>query len=130
MKNAAIIATFEHSILTIRFLENAKIELEDVKEYYAYGNMWAHGNPYCILFEAVGHYEVSEDAVEYFSVDNPSDTNILAKAYVIGDNKEAQLKTHMHLAFDKPAIKPNVFKTHEDARKYLDAAIKLYNNSK
>jgi len=127
MKNAAIIATFEHSILSIRFLENAKIELEDVKEYYAYGNMWAHGNPYCILFEAVGHYEVSEDAVEYFSVDNPSDTQILAKAYVMGDNKEAQVKTNAHIRFDQPNIKPNVFKTHLDARNYLNSVVKLYN---
>jgi hypothetical protein len=127
MNNAAIIVTFEHSILSVRFLENAIISLEDVKELYAYGNMWAHGNPYCVLFEAVAHYEVSEDAVEYFSLDNPSDTNILAKAYVIADNKEAQLKSKMHLLFDQPKIEPNVFRNHEDARKYLDAAIKLYN---
>jgi hypothetical protein len=129
MKNGSIVATYEHSILSVRLLENARVEVEDLKELYDYGNMWAHGKPYCVLFEAVSHYEISEDAIEYMSAGNTSDSHILAKAYVVGENKESQLKTKAHILFDHPLVKPSVFKTHEDARKYLNSCVNLYNNS-
>jgi hypothetical protein len=124
MKNASIIAQFEHNILSVRFLENARVELDDVKELYEYGDMWAHGNPYCILFEPTGHYHITEEAIEYFSSENPHDKNIIAKAYVVND-KESKLKTHMHLLFDQPRLKPNVFSNHADARKFLESAISM-----
>gem|GEM_PF-1276844 len=127
MKNSAIITKFENSILSVRFLNNAVITLDDMKELYEYGNMHANGRPYCALFEAVGHYEVMPDAIEYFSVGNPNDTNILAKAYVVGENKEASIKSKVHLLFNQPKIEPRVFTSHTDARNYLDAVVMRYN---
>lgn len=124
MKNASIIAQFEHSILSVRFLENARVELKDVKEIYEYGNMWANGKPYAILFEPTGHYHLTEEAIEYFSRENPNDSHIIAKAYITND-KESKLKTHMHLLFDKPSLKPNVFTNHADARKFLESVIAM-----
>jgi hypothetical protein len=128
MNNASIIVKFEHNILSVRFLENAKIEVEDVKEIYEYGNMWAHGKPYGIIFEPTGHYKLSEDAVEYISVSNPSDSHIIAKAYVIND-KESKIKIELHMQFDKPALRPNIFTNHADARKFIEAAIKVDKNN-
>lgn len=126
MENGNIVATFEHSILTVKFLENAKIELEDVKEIYDYANNWANGKPYCILFDALHHFEVSEDAIDYISDDNPDDTHILAKAYVIS-SKEAQLKIKAHLRFDHPKLQPRIFFMVEEARKWLESVVAEHN---
>ena len=123
MANANIVMTFEHSVLAVKFLENANISLQDIKDIYAYGDQWANGKPYCVMFEADHHYELSEDAIDYMSTDNPSDDHILAKAYVIS-TKESYLKTKAHLIFDHPILKPKIFSTAAEARKWLDSVVK------
>ncbi|HXB12935.1 MAG TPA: hypothetical protein VNZ45_13190, partial [Bacteroidia bacterium] len=103
MENGNVVAIFEHSILTVRFLENAKIDVDDIKEIYDYADKWANGQPYCVMFNAMHHYTVTEDAAEYMSHGNPSDAHVLAKAYVIS-TKESQIKVKAHLAFDHPDL--------------------------
>jgi hypothetical protein len=126
MENGNIVAKFEHSILTVQFLENAKIEIEDVKELYDYANKWANGRPYCVMFDALHHFEVSEEAAEFISNGNPNDEHVLAKAYVIS-TKEAQLKAKTHLAFDHPRVEPKLFFMVEEARKYLEEVVAKHN---
>ena len=117
MKNPKIVVSFEHRILLVKYLENAIITDEDLKEIYSLAEVKAKWKPYCIMFEALNHYEVTEDAITYLS-NNPHNKNILAKAYVI-NTKEAELKTKFHFLFDNPALKPYTFKNSEDAKKYL-----------
>ena len=127
MENGNVVAIFEHSILTVRFLENAKIDVEDIKEIYDYANKWANGQPYCVLFNALHHYAVTEEGVEYMSHGDPNDKNVLAKAYVIS-TKEAEIKIKAHLAFDKPELMPKTFYMEEDARKYLEEVVAKHNS--
>jgi len=127
MENGNVVAIFEHGILTVRFLENAKIDVEDIKEIYEYGNKWANGQPYCVLFNAMHHYAVTEDGVDYMSHGNPNDAHILAKAYVIS-TREAEIKIKAHLAFDHPQLMPKVFYMEEEARKYLEGVVAKHNS--
>ena len=126
MENGNIVAIFEHSILTVKFLENAKIGLDDVKEIYEYANKWANGEPYCILFDALHHYTLSEEAVDYISHGNPNDSQVLAKAYVIS-TKEAQRNIKAHLLFDQPEQEPHIFYMVEEARKFLEDVVAKHN---
>ena len=116
MKNSKINASFESGILTIKFADGASLNVSDLKEMYAFGEKESKGQAYCILFEALGHYETSEEAIEFLS-DN-SGRNILAKAYVI-NRKETEIKTKLHLLFDAPSIIPQTFATEKEGRMYL-----------
>ena len=109
MKNSKIDARFENQILVVKFAENALVDLNDMKEIYAFADKMAAGKSYGTLFESAGHYELSEEAVQYIS-ENPSNKYILGKAYVV-NSKESETKTKFHLLFDHPSVKPFVFKT-------------------
>jgi hypothetical protein len=122
MKNHKIEASFESKILSVKFLDNAVIDVADLEEIYEYGNAAAKGNPYGIIFEPVNHYEVTEEAVEYI-VDNPHIKEIIAKAYVI-NSKESEMKNRTHLAFDHPTLKPFTFKTYTEGRNWLLSKLK------
>jgi hypothetical protein len=117
MKNQKIIVSFDDEILEVKYLEDAVISMEDIKEIYSYGSSKSNGKMYCIMFEPFGKYEVTEDAIQYM-VNNPDNKNILEKVYVI-NSIEAETKTKHHLLFDKPKLIPQTFNTAEKGRKYL-----------
>jgi hypothetical protein len=117
MKNKKIKVSFEDEVLDVKYLENAVISSEDIKEIYSYGNSESNGKMYCIMFEPLGKYQVTEEAIQYM-VDNPDNKNILEKVYVI-NSEEAETKTKSHLLNDKPKLIPQTFKTAESGKKYL-----------
>lgn len=121
MKNSNIKVSFESRILSVKFMDYAVIEGEDLKEIYSFANEKANGMPYGVVFEAVNHYEVTDSAIK-FILNNPNNVNVLAKAYVI-NTEEAYQKTKHHLFFDNPALKPFTFKTTEKAIKWLKAVV-------
>ena len=123
MKNPKTHVKFDENILQVRFDDNAIINAESLAEIYDFANEKSGGIPYCALFEASNHSEVTDDALEYLS-NNPNNKNILAKAYIV-DHKEVEVKTRLHLLFDNPALKPFVFKTHEEGMEYLRDRIKM-----
>jgi len=126
MNNKKIEVTFGQQILVVRFLDGAFIEEKDLREIYEYGNQKANGKPYGILFEAVNHYSVAEDAIEFIA-NNPYSKDIIAKAYII-DTKEAELKAKAHLSFDHPSLKPFTFKTIEEGCAWLFSKLKEGNS--
>jgi hypothetical protein len=117
MKNPKIEVSFENRILSVKFLDNAVIANTDIEELYEFGKQKASGKPYCIIFEPVNHYDVTEDAIEYI-VNNPYSKYIVAKAYVV-NSKEAEMKTRAHLLFDHPDLKPFTFKTLTEGKNWL-----------
>lgn len=122
MKNPKIQLSFSHGILDVKYLDGAVIYTDDIKEIYAYGSAKAKGKKYGIMFEPLGMYEVTEEAVEYLS-HNPNNPDILAKVYVL-NSKEAETKTKFHFMFDKPVLKPVIFKTAEEGMEFLAEVLK------
>ncbi|MGZ4060027.1 MAG: hypothetical protein ACXVPU_13415 [Bacteroidia bacterium] len=94
MKNSKIDMLFEDRILTVKFLDDAVIDVADLQEIYTFGNTRSQEKPYCIMFEARAHYEVTEAAISYLS-NNPN------------------------LRFDNPVLKPFTFKTSSEGKNYL-----------
>jgi hypothetical protein len=117
LTNPNIDTTFDKGILHVKFLNNAVVTEKDLQEIYAYGTKCSNALPYCSLFEALGNYEVKEDALAYINK-NPHNIFILAKAYVM-NTKEAERKIRLHLIFDNPALKPFTFMTAEEAKAHL-----------
>ena len=127
MENPKIHVKFDENILQVRFDDNTIIKAEDLAAIYDFANKRSNGKPYCAIFEATNHYEVTDDALDYLS-NNPNNKYILAKAYII-DHKEVEVKTRLHLLFDNPALKPFVFKTHEEGMDYLRDRIRMKSHS-
>jgi len=121
MKNPKINASFDNRILTVTYLDGAHIDVADLEEIYQHGKAKAGGKPYCILFEATDHYDVTEEAIYYIS-NNPYEKDILAKAYIV-NSQESDIKTKLHLLFDHPHLKPFVFKTRNEAKFFLMEAL-------
>ena len=117
MKNSKIEATYNNRILSVKFLENASINEKDLEEIYSFANEKAAGKTYGVIFEALNHFDVTEDAIHYM-VNNPYNTHILSKAYVL-NTKEAERKTKLHLLFDHPSLKPCTFHTNEEGVNWL-----------
>lgn len=118
MKNLHISVSFESGILHVNFLNQAKIDVVDLVEVYAYASEKAAGQPYCVIFESSGPYEVTDEGIYYLS-NNPNSINVLAKVYVTHD-KEARVKTKLHLIFDRPGLKPTVFETLSEGKAWLE----------
>ena len=117
MKNPKIHVKFDENILQVRFDDHAEINAKDLAAIYDFANRQSNNIPYCVLFEASNHYEVTDDALEYMS-DNPNNKNILAKVYIV-NHKEAEVKTRLHLLFDNPVLKPFVFRSYDEGMEYL-----------
>lgn len=117
MSNDRILYSFVNRVLIVSFLDNAEISRADLEEVYRFAERNAEGKKYGALFEAFGTYTILDDALE-FMIRNPYNKNVIAKAYVI-DTKEAQLKTKLHLLFDKPELKPFTFPDKASALQWL-----------
>ena len=122
MKDSNIKISFEDRILTVKFLDNTVIDVEDLMEVYDFATKRANGLRFGVMFEASGHYEVTESAISYLS-SNPENKNVLAKVYVI-NTKEAEQKAKLHLLFDNATLKPYTFKSSVEGKNYLNEIIK------
>lgn len=121
MKNPRISVSFENRILHVIFLSQAKIDVIDLVEIYAYANERAAGRPYGVIFESAGPYEVTDEGIYYLS-NNPNSRNVLGKAYIT-NNMEAGVKTRLHLLFDKSGLRPFVFKTLAEGKAWLEKIV-------
>lgn len=117
MPNERILYSFENSVLLVSFLKDAVVTGANLEEIYAFARSCAKGKRYGLLFEAFGHFTITEDALEYLG-ENPNNKHIIAKAYVI-DSKEERTKIKLHIIFDKPELKPFTFPDKESALQWL-----------
>ncbi|MFL5766156.1 MAG: hypothetical protein ACJ77K_19585 [Bacteroidia bacterium] len=124
MKNPKILVSFVDRILHVKFLNKAVISADDLHEFYGFGVKEANGKKYCVIFEAEGHYDVTEECIELMT-NNPYNVQLLAKAYVI-NSLEAETKTKLHIRFDRPDLKPVSFKRYEEGRKWLNNVLLLH----
>lgn len=122
MKNPKIAVTFHDRILSAKFFEDAVISASDIAEIYDHANKKSNGTGYGIMFESEGHFDVTEDGLEYM-LNNPNDKHVIAKVYVIG-TKESERKAKLHIAFDHPSLKPVTFKTPDEGIAFLKNALK------
>jgi len=121
MKNPKIQVSFQGRILWAEFMDKAVISAADIEEMYTFAEGKAKGNKYCVMFEAIDHFDVTEDGLE-FMLNNPHDKNVLAKVYIIG-TQEAKVKTKLHLLFDQPELKPATFKTSREGLDHLKSIV-------
>jgi hypothetical protein len=117
LQHPKAIITFEQDILWIRFYHGIDIEVSDVKEIYRFALEKSEGKPFCVLFDTAGTDMLREDVVEYVAR-NPDAIPIKAKAYITG-TADHQAKARLHMAFDKPAIKPGIFTNEKEALEWL-----------
>jgi hypothetical protein len=117
MKNQKIQVSFQGRIMWAEFSDKAVISDSDIKEMYTFAEEKAKGQKYCVMFEAMGHFDVTEEGLEYM-LNNPHDKHVLAKVYIIG-TQESKTKANLHILFDQPELKPVTFKTSREGLDYL-----------
>jgi hypothetical protein len=122
LQHSKAIVTFEQNILWIKFHQGIDIQVSDMQEIYRFAMDKSENNPFCVLFDTTGTDMLREDVVEYVSR-NPDKVPIKAKAYVT-ITPDHQSKARLHMAFDKPHIKPGIFTNKKEAVAWLQSFLK------
>lgn len=107
--------SFKEGILTVRFVENAVIDVEDIIYIFCFGIERSKGKPYAVLFDSSSTHELTEEAVVYLA-NNSHTNNIVAIAY-ISKTKISKIRLSLFMIFERPPIKPEIF---NDELKALD----------
>ena len=108
--------TFEYGVLWIKFDNGIDVNVNDVKEIYQFAVNASKGKPFAVLYDTDGTEDLKEEVVVYVA-QNPDNFPIKAKAYIVEGEKIHKLK--LHVAFDKPKIKPAVFQSKAEAMIWL-----------
>jgi len=111
------IVTFEERILWIKFNNGIDIEISDLKEIYSFAAEKSNGKSYCVLYDTSGTFNLKEEVVEYVA-NNSGNEPIMAKAYIV-NSEDHKAKARLHLVFDQPKIKPNIFGSKKEAVTWL-----------
>jgi hypothetical protein len=110
------VVTFEYGVLWIKFDNGIDIDVQDMKDIYAFAMKASENKPFAVLFDADGTEDLKEEVVEYVAT-NPDNLPIKAKAYIVDGEKIHKLK--LHVAFDKPKVKPAIFQSKAEAMLWL-----------
>ena len=113
---------FSEGILSIRFVENAIVDVEDVIYIYCYGIQKSQGKPYCVLFDSSSHHEFTEEAIVYFAGSRHLN-NVIAMAY-ISKNLISKIRLNLLLIFEKPPVKPKIFVEENQGYQWLRQQVK------
>lgn len=115
--------SFSEGILTIQFVENAFVEVEDIIYIYCYGIEQSKGKPYGALFDSSSKHEFSEEAIVYFA--NSSHlNNVIAIAYISRDLL-SKIRLSLLLIFERPAVKPKLFKNETLALQWIQEQVSV-----
>jgi hypothetical protein len=109
--------SFSDGILSVQFVENTVIEVEDIIYIYDYGIQESHAKPYGLLFDSSTNHELSEEAIVYLAK-TALQNNIIAIAY-ISKTLISKIRLSLFLIFERPPIKPKIFAREEDALLWL-----------
>lgn len=116
--------SFKEGILSVQFIENSLIEVEDIIYIYCYGMEKSNRKPYGILFDSSTNHELSEEAVIYLG-DSDLIKNVIAIAY-ISKNLLSKIRLSLLLIFEQPPIKPRLFTQEAEARQWLEQQVNLF----
>lgn len=111
------ILSFNEGILSIKFLENTLIEVEDIVYIYCYGFEKSNGKAFGILFDSSAKHEFSEEAMEHLSESGYLD-NIIAMAYISKD-LISKIRLNLLMIFERPPVKPRLFDNEHEAYEWL-----------
>lgn len=117
--------SFSDGILSMRFVEKAIIEVEDVIYIYCYGFEKAGQKPYGILFDSTSEHELSEEAVVYLG-DFHMAHHIIAIAY-ISKTLISKIRLSLLLIFERPPMKLKPFSHEAEALQWLKQVISEHN---
>lgn len=115
--------SFNEGILSVQFLENAVVEVEDVIFIYCYALEQSKGKPYGLLFNSSSKHEFTEDAIVYFA-NSPYLKNVIAVAYISRD-LISKIRLNLLLIFERPPVKFEIFKDETSANVWLKQKVKL-----
>lgn len=109
--------SFSDGILSVKFIENTVIDVEDVIYIYCYGIEKSERKPYGVLFDSSSDHELSEEAIVYLG-NTALSNNIIALAY-ISKTLISKIRLSLFLIFERPPIKPKIFPSETQAREWL-----------
>lgn len=114
--------SFQEGILSVKFLENVVVEVEDLIYIYCYGFERAGKKAYGVLFDSSSKHEFSEEAIVYL-VESGFLDNIIAIAYISKD-LISKIRLQLLLIFERPKVAPKIFTNEKEAYKWLLQQVK------
>ena len=113
---------FDSGILTIYFLDDSIIDVEDIIYIFCYGFEKSNGKPYAVKFNSASKHELTEEAISYFA--NSSYLHqVIAIAYISKD-LISKIRLSLLLIFERPLVSPKLFSDETKAQKWLEQQLK------
>lgn len=109
--------SFHDGILSVKFMENAVIEIEDVIYMYCFGFEQSKGKAFGILFDSSTKHEFSEEGIVYLT-ESGYLNNVIAIAYISKD-LISKIRLSLLLIFEKPQVRPKLFSDEHEAYQWL-----------
>lgn len=108
---------FEEGILTMSFVDNAVVEVEDIIYIYSHAFQESKGKPYGVMFDTSSRHELTEEAIVYFA-NSVHTNNVIAMAY-LSKTLLSKIRLKLLLIFEKPLLKPKIFNDEAPAYQWL-----------
>lgn len=109
--------SFNNDILSIRFIENSIIEVEDIIYLYCYALEKSKGKPYGVLFDTFSKHELTEEAILYFARSS-SIHNVVAIAYISKD-LISKIRLNLLKIFERPEVNIKLFSEERTGEEWL-----------
>jgi hypothetical protein len=107
----------EESILHIKMLEDAHMNLQNTKEHYNIIKELTKGCKYLALIDATNYFKIDGDASKFAALPETTKDRVAAAHYTL--NVSNRLTANFFRLFYKPEIPVQAFKTKEDALRWL-----------
>jgi len=118
---------FDAGILTIYFLDNTIIDVEDVIYIFCYGFEKSHGKPYAVLFNSASKHELTEEAIAYLA-NSSYLQQVIAIAYISKD-LISKIRLSLLLIFERPLVRPKLFNDETKALHWLEKQLEAHSYS-
>jgi hypothetical protein len=107
----------EESILHIKMLEDAHMNLEKTKEHYNIIKELTKSSKYLALIDATNFFRIDNDASRFAALPETTKDRVAAAHYTL--NVSNRLTANFFRLFYKPRIPVQAFKTKEEALRWL-----------
>ncbi len=106
------------SIIHLKIMDDAHLDLEKVKEYYNVIKTLTRGEKHSVLFDASNYFTSDEEALKYAALPETTKGRVAVAYHSL--NLANRLTIHFFRLLHKPRFAIQLFRTKEEAMNWLN----------